>query len=744
MPEQRSGVIYRIGPIEFDPRRAALTRDGVEMRVKPKTFQVGAYLITHAGELVSKDELIQACWPEAASDDVLAHAIADLRQALGDDPKEPRYIKTVPRRGYRFIGEVEVLGVPEVPNTVEPARSVPGAELAGVRSRERSLRVRWGAVAAGLAVVAAAGWWSFHPGMRAAAGGKQQVVVLRFDNRSGQPELEWLRDGIPEMIAASLSRSVTLDVLGREHVARRTGQTPAEGLAGAMELAKRTASRYAVFGSVAKLGTAFRIEAQVYDAWSGARAAAESLVAERPERLLTDIDSLAGRLGARLIGRMALGGAEGLTKNLEAYRYYSLGLAQAEELHGEQAVRLFGQALAADPEFDMAYARIGFVYAISEGKLDQARPYLERAYRRAGRLTEKDRDHVLAWYAIATQNYAEAISRFRGLLAAHPREMEVYHRLAQLLRGESRQDEAVAVLREGLAIDADDAHLWNSLAAAESERGNHTEAVRAAERYVVLTPGEANAFDTLALALDFAGESARALDALDQALQLNPMFGIARIHKQAILFRSGRLREAIEDLKHPERLERAGVDAQRYTGQAVYSLWKLGRPDEARALIQKMDVPQSPWAPYVLLNPEAAAAMRRVALAGRGGRWGLRQQFYYLAEEARAQNQPERRISHLRQALRYQPSWGGMEILEDALGDAYFDQGRWVEAIEEYRRALSKYPGIALARLHLGQALLRTGDSRAASEQFQQFLDLWKKADPGLPQLADARRLLTR
>jgi tetratricopeptide (TPR) repeat protein len=270
--------------------------------------------------------------------------------------------------------------------------------------------------------------------------------------------------------------------------------------------------------------------------------------------------------------------------------------------------------------------------------------------------------------------------------------------------------------------------------------GNHAEAVQAAKRFMELKPGEANAYDTLALALDFSGASDRALEALEQALRLNPTFGIARVHRQAMLARGGRLREAIEDTTRPDVLVSEGVSVQRYRSQAAYALWKVGREHESRALIGTIDPALNAWGPYLLLDVKAAAAMRRSAIAGRSGRWGLRQQFYYLAEEARVQNQPERRLTHLREALRYRPSWGGMETLEDALGDAYLDAGRWDEAISEYQRALSRFPGTPLTLYHLAQARARKRENVAAARQYRLFLQAWASADEDLLQIAEARQ----
>src|SRR5215831_19666219 len=91
----------------LDPSNVSLWRGTRALKLKPKAFDVLHYLVAHAGQLVSKDELWRAVWPDVAvTDGVLAVCVTEIRQALGDNAKAPRFIETVHRRGYRFIGKV--------------------------------------------------------------------------------------------------------------------------------------------------------------------------------------------------------------------------------------------------------------------------------------------------------------------------------------------------------------------------------------------------------------------------------------------------------------------------------------------------------------------------------------------------------------------------------------------------------------------------------------------------------------
>jgi DNA-binding winged helix-turn-helix (wHTH) protein len=100
--------IYRFADVEVDPAQGCLRRNGQEQYLRQQTFQVLLYLLERRDQLVTKDELIERIWQGAAvTDNALAQCVTDIRRALGDDPRQPRLIKTIPKAGYRFIGLVE-------------------------------------------------------------------------------------------------------------------------------------------------------------------------------------------------------------------------------------------------------------------------------------------------------------------------------------------------------------------------------------------------------------------------------------------------------------------------------------------------------------------------------------------------------------------------------------------------------------------------------------------------------------
>jgi DNA-binding winged helix-turn-helix (wHTH) protein/TolB-like protein len=458
------GPIYRIGEFEVDVPRAVLRGANGIIRLTPKSFQILRWLIQNRDRLMTREELMERFWPGVAvTDDSLAKCVSELRRALGDSSKEPRFLETVPKMGYRFIAEVEEIHPPAAPDlqSTAPTHDLvelrsqsppPGPQsLLAAREVVTTLEIReeivdespprllpaparprffWPAASAVVALLMAAAWLvgaMRRPGPPPTPDGKRQIAILPFENLSGAQDIDWLRGGLPDMLTASLAHSRGLDVLSREQVALWIGRVGRGGVSDAIEVARRSHARLAVTGSFARIGDAIRIDARVYDGRTGAMLAAQSVTADRLALLVDQVDFLGASLAARIDpggpgDRAAL--ASLMTDNLEAWRCYSAGLRAAEAFQTDQAVAWFEKAVALDPRFAMALARIGYALSVTGGRLEAGKPYLERAFAMADRLTEKDRRHIAAWYAIADKDYPEAIRRYSELVASYPNESE--------------------------------------------------------------------------------------------------------------------------------------------------------------------------------------------------------------------------------------------------------------------------------------------------------------------------------
>lgn len=786
--------MYYVADWEVDLARGCLRKGGTEYPLRRKAFGVLVYLLEQRGRLVPKEELIEHIWKETAvTDDVLVQCIMDVRRALGDELHHPRFIKTIPRVGYRFIGPVEVRGPSggltlkrreatsieiEYEEEVGDALGVADVVRAGPPALPPAPRPyrKTAAVSAASVVLIAAVAFAFglpqrllHHGKSLPEAtlpqvpGKKSVAVMYFDNGSGSSELDWLRGGLADMIITDLSRSTRFTVLSRQQlqaVRERAGyrQPSSVPLAQALDIARKSRAELLVLGSFVKLGEKMRIDAQVYDARTGQMTKAESLIVDHPEQILTQVDLLSLKLADDLGAGPAAEEpqttlAAAMTNNLEAYRYYSLGLEKAQGLHNKEAIALLKRAVALDPQFAMAHARIGYAYTVTWGFKDEAKPHLEKAFQLSSRLTEKDRLNITGWYGIANLDYPGAIRSFRELIARYPTEVEAYWRLAQLLVGEEQGEEAIEVAKRGLVIDPEEQNLYNVLGGIYSGLGRHGEAVAAEQRYVALAPQEANAHDSLGIAYQWAGQYDQAIDEYGRAIQLNPEFEIAVVHLGNVYFQMGRYREALRLyqtylLKSPSDLERSRANA--YLAWVYYRKGELDRAEHsARNLPPTLD-PVLVRIPLIVARERGDLATvefwrnQRAAKArpARGARPTLRPSLYARGYLGLKSGQGADAIADFKEALRHRPATWDIDAHEDCLADGYLALGRVDEAIAEYERILRLNPNYPLAHYHLGQAYDRKGRGDQARAEYERFLQVWKHADPDIPEVIAAKKRL--
>ncbi|MGA2599063.1 MAG: tetratricopeptide repeat protein [Bryobacteraceae bacterium] len=744
--------VYRCGEVDIRPAEGAIRVRGTAQHIRPKSFELLEYLIVHRNRLVARNELLDEIWKDTSvNPNAPAQCVIELRRALGDDPRNPRFIKTSSKLGYQFIGLVE--------EAVEPGSAALELEEVVTTQIETEEGWRLGWILAAILGVLLAGLillWRFSPLRPETAlpevAGKRPVVVMYFENQSKSAELDWLREGLADMLIANLSRSTRLSLLSRQQLALTLTRSRVWGspdLSQAMQIARGAQANAMILGSFARLGDQVRITTQIVNARDGQTIARETITASHPEQILVQMDTLAlelaSDLGTPLAGRGSRVGLATLrTNNLEAYRDYGLGLEMANCLHHNEAIALFKKAVALDPGFSMAQARIGYTLAFAASHPVEARPFLEKAFAASSNLTQLDRLHIAAWYAVAKLDYNEAIQRYRDLLAADPGEMEAYGRLGRLLRGEDRREEAVEILKQGLTFDPDATDILNVLGAIYAQLGRHDEAIRTEQRYVALAPQESNAHDSLALAYHWAGRHAEAEREYERAIQLKPDFDIALRHLGTLYLHTGRYRAALHQMElalqaQPGEFEHNVAHAFASAVRAQMGDWdgaaeegrKVNRLVTTLAAIRKGDLDQADAIVAALPNPNGN---------DRGARSSAGRTIAFMKGQiALARNHPEEAIADFQEALRHWVQWSDPIWLEDCLADAYLRLGRLDEAIMEYQRALRLYPGMALTRFHLAEAYRKKGDRTRAAAEYHRFLELWSQADPGIPEVAAAR-----
>lgn len=328
---------FRFGECVLDQERRELTLRGQVVGVGPQVFDLLLHLVRNHDRVVSKDDLLEAVWNgRIVSESTITSHINAVRKAIGDSGGEQRLVRTVPRKGFRFVGAIEVGAIEVGAAEAGAIGETPQPGGSGIASRASS------------------------EGREMPSGpvlpGKPSITVLPFQNLSGDPEQDYFADGVVEDIIAALSRIRWLFVIARNSSFAYKGRA-----VDVTDVGRELGVRYVLEGSVRKAGNRVRITGQLIDATSGMH-----LWAERFEGMLDDLFELQDRIAESVVGAIApqLERAEierakrKPTESLDAYDYYLRGMAK---LHSgtreaiEAALPLFHKATGLDPEFASAY-----------------------------------------------------------------------------------------------------------------------------------------------------------------------------------------------------------------------------------------------------------------------------------------------------------------------------------------------------------------------------------------------------
>lgn len=354
---------FRVGPWAVKPTTNRIRGENGAVRLSPKAMDVLVALAARPGDVIPKDELLSAVWDhQFVTEDVLKHAVMELRKALGDCASEPRFIETIPKRGYRLVAAVAPAAAPGIPGEAPPS-----GDTAGRASRGRK---RWLALAAGLLTAAtvgiAASRWERGP---PPAPGERPVrlVALDFDDLSPRRDQGYLAAGISDLLRTELASLSGLRVIA----GTPRGGTVAAGAVptGSQALARHLGAPFVLGGAVVAEGDRVRVTAQLVDAGDGGLLWAESY-----ERDLGDVLILQRELVRHIARETRLRLTPGEESRLarrdavdpEALRSYLQGLEHFDRWQSggvPRSVEYFEEAVRGDPGFALAHARLAHTVA---------------------------------------------------------------------------------------------------------------------------------------------------------------------------------------------------------------------------------------------------------------------------------------------------------------------------------------------------------------------------------------------
>ena len=744
--DQKARQLYEFGPFRLDPEKELLLRDNESIPLAPKAFQVLLVLVRSKKEVVTKDELLKAVWPDTFVEETnLSRNVFLLRKALGESPQDHQYIVTVPGRGYRFAEEVQFVSEQEELNIVAASHSTVQVEVKDTRP--------WGWITVGavLVVAMAVGAFKLFVHRSPALTEKDTVVLADFANSTGDPVFDGtLRQGL----AIQLEQSPLLTIMGDEqmrHTLRLMSLSPATRVTNtvAHEICMRQGAAAMIDGAIARLGKNYVITLEAIRCQDGATLAREQIQAEDKDHVLTAIGIAAtdirGKLGESHDSIRPP--EQATTPSWEAVKSYGEGHEEMEKSQHLAAVASFERAIAIDPSFAMAYYHLGVAYD-NIGDVANSAKYAKEAFRLVDRVSDYERAQIVPAYYRATGEVYKEIDALELSIRNYPQRWEFPNRLGveyvDLGRYEEGLKEGLEATRAQPNIEPPYRRQLDALICldrlpearqlAEKVRALGVDKVRIHQRFLEMAYVEQ---DQAAISREiqwFAGKPEEFLSFGLQAADRNVHGQRRESHKLYQRAAESALRLGLRDAASD--FDEADARADALSGNCQTAR-RLGRP--ALALAMCGDA-----APAEKLSDETSK------LFPNGTIWNAVQLPEIRAAIALNRNQPDRSVELLTSASPYERSYLEASYLR---GLAYLRLGKGAEAVVEFQKIVDHkganwgatwiHPNwgqyYSLSYLGMARGFALAGDTAKAKNAFQDFFALWKDADPDLPVLKQAR-----
>lgn len=775
--------VARFGLYEADLERRVLTKSGFRVKLQDQPFQVLGLLLEHPGAVVTRQEIQQKLWPGdtfVEFDDGLNNAIKKLRLALSDSADNPRFIETVPRRGYRFLGEVtfEDSAIPLPVALKSPAQSPAsfGQEIPARQgrmvTRKTSPRRRWLWATFGASIfLITAALYILNVRLKrspAELTAKDTIVLADFMNTTGDPVFD---DTLKQALAVDLAQSPFLDVASDSRVSetlRLMGRSGGGriGPEVAREACERMGSKAILAGSISRLGSLYIVGIEAVGCTNGDTFAKDQAEAPTKEAVLQAVNKVTSHMRSKLGESLASlekfdFPMDTTTSSLEALKAFSLGRKTTFETGEAEAIPFYQHAIQLDPDFALAYTSLGIAYD-NLGEVHKASENLTKAYSLRDRVSARERYRITAMYHSDVTGDLEKVKETCELWKeTYPRDMAargmlgtVYATLGQFEKSNEQFQEAMRLSPESaisygnsamtdIALDRlqaaeaalsmaqakglDGLIIHENLYSIAFLRGDFGEM----NRQVAWAEGKPGSEDQL-LALDsdteaYFGRLGNARKLTRRAVE-SAVRGDAR-ETAAMWEIDGALREMevgnLSLARQGVRLALSLAPSRDVKVLAALVQVRTGDTAGAKALIRELEdnndantILKSYWLPTLKASLEVRSGNPQVA------------------------------ISLLQVAAPYelgQASYLFNMYPAYLRGEAYMMAHNGAAAAVEFEKLLS-HPGIeqneilgALSRLQLARAKILMNDIDGAQKQYADFLFLWKDADPGIPILKATR-----
>jgi DNA-binding winged helix-turn-helix (wHTH) protein len=763
---EETKYFYEFGPFRVDPDQRLLLHRNQPIPLQPKAFETLLALVQRSETVVLKDDLMKAVWPDTfVEESNLAQNIFVLRKTLGEAGGEHRYIVTVPGRGYRFTEKVRF--VPRPDDIVLQSRSITHVVIDEESPSHKGWR--WVGVAAGVALAILGGAWYLRSRPAPKLTEKDSVVMADFTNTTGDPVFD---GALRQALSAQLEQSPFLNLLSDQRIAESLSlmTLPKESRLTpelAREVCQRTAGTVVLSGTIAQIGEQYLLTLTALNCSNGDVLARSEAQASDKNHVLESLGKMAigirTQLGESLVSVQKYDAPpeDVTTRSLESLKAYSLGY---RAIHTGNdlltGIALLQRAVALDDNFAMAYARLGTAY-FNIDETARGAENIRKAYSLRERLSEREKFYIVSHYQdIVIRDVEAARKTYELWLQVYPRDTIPMDNLCITYSLLGDHDKGLIYCKE-LFEFAEGAMSYANLV----------------NSYLCLNQlGPALATARKASAHNFDNPQIHVY-----------LYAIDFLHRDG----TGMEQESAglmgkagwEDIVLYSESETAAFHGQfararALTIQAAGSAQKADKKEAAGAYLAESAVREALVGNAVLAEHQAKAALsgERLATAMSAAALGMAGQAAQATRLAAdlEERYPEDTVMHsnflptIRAAVAINrgDAKGAIQALQPALpnelgitasfvtfrlypvymrGTADLLAKRGDEAAAEFQKILD-HPGLvqneligALAHLGLGRAYALSHDMTKAKTEYQNFLLLWKDADPDVPVLKKAK-----
>ena len=489
--ETQSLPVLRFGTYEVDLRAGELRKQGKRVKLQEQPFQVLAVLLQRPGEVVTREELRKQIWPEDTFvdfDNGLNTAVNKLREALGDSADNPRFVETLPRRGYRFLAPV----------TGDGKRTAPTPRAA---SGVTKLRTRWGILIGGVALILVVGLILVGLSRLDSTRGRiNSIAVIPFANGGGDPDAEYLSDGITEGIIDKLSGLPNIKVISRTSAFRYKKREIEP-----RKVAKELGVQALVTGRVVQRGNGLTVSVELLDAREDKHLWGEQY-RPKPGDIFSVQRQIATAITVNLGVHLTSGEKKQLAKaysaNAESYRLYLKGRYfwsknTLEDL--QNGIEYFQQAIEKDPGNAQAYAGLANCYNYLGGGMAYLPPKENFAKAKAAARKALELDDTLAeahtalgWVNWGYEwDWSSAEREFLRAIELDPNSAVAHDRYATFLGTMGRFEDSVAEGQRAGELDPLSQSMVGFLGYEYRAAGRYDESIAQLKKAIELDPSAA-------------------------------------------------------------------------------------------------------------------------------------------------------------------------------------------------------------------------------------------------------------